>query len=102
MSTTAAGAASLVFSDEPKFSLIFYLSLLLVVAFIIRRLRQWRRLRHIPGPPLAGFSRWFWLVPLVRSGQLDLRLQALNKKYGKLSALDKQSLQNHVCLIVVC
>jgi len=67
---------------------MFSLSLLLGVAFIFQRLRQWQRLRHIPGPRLAGFSRWFWLVPLVRSGQLDSRLQALNKKYGKISAFN--------------
>lgn len=85
MFSAVADAAGMMFSDQQRFSLVFYLGSLLVAAFILRRLRQWQRLRHIPGPPFAGFSRWFWLVPLVRSGQLDLRLQALNKKYGKIS-----------------
>ncbi|KAK4245539.1 cytochrome P450 [Corynascus novoguineensis] len=65
-------------------SLVQCLGLLLVVTFLIRRLRQWQRLRHIPGPPLAGFSRLFWLVPMARSGDLPGWMRVAEQKYGRI------------------
>ncbi|KAK4153647.1 cytochrome P450 [Chaetomidium leptoderma] len=69
---------------DKRLGLIVCLGSLLVAAFLFRRLRQWQRLRHIPGPPLAGLSRFFWLVPLVRSSRLNIWLQELDKQYGRI------------------
>lgn len=58
---------------------------LLLGCFLISRLRQWQRLRHFPGPPLAGFSRWFWFFPVVRSGRIHEKLVEANLKYGPIA-----------------
>jgi hypothetical protein len=64
-------------------SFVLIVGLPLVVTLFTSRLRQWLRLHHIPGPPFAGLSRWFWLAPLGLSGQKHIRLQEVNRKYGK-------------------
>lgn len=50
---------------------------------LIRRLRQWHRLSHIPGPRWAGFSRLAWLVPLSTSGKYTTWMRDIDKKYGR-------------------
>jgi len=81
MLQSSIGAVSMMLSENR--SLVQCLGLLLVVTFLIRRLCQWQRLRHIPGPPLAGFSRLFWLVPMARSGDLPGWMRVAEQKYGK-------------------
>jgi hypothetical protein len=76
-------AVSRVLSEQHRLAAVSYFGLLLVVTFLVRRLRQWQRLRHIKGPRLAGFSRWFWLVPVVRSGELPTFMRELESKYGR-------------------
>ncbi|RYO86091.1 hypothetical protein DL762_004886 [Monosporascus cannonballus] len=44
---------------------------------------RWRRLRHIPGPPAAGWSK-LWLLRHVVSGRLCTKLEELSGKYGPL------------------
>jgi hypothetical protein len=76
-------SVSLMLSEQHRLRLVLLLTSLLVITFVVRRLRRWQRLRHIPGPPLAGFSRWFWLVPMARSGELPERARQVESKYGK-------------------
>ena len=45
-------------------------------------LSQWRRLRHVPGPPSAGFSKW-WLLRNTLQGNLHLRTKEACSKYGQ-------------------
>lgn len=42
----------------------------------------WRRLRHIPGPPLASISH-LWSFFAVASGQSHIKIAKAQKKYGK-------------------
>jgi hypothetical protein len=76
-------AVSTVLSEQHRSRLMLCLGSLLAVLFITRRLRQWQRLRHIPGPSLAGFSRMFWLVPMARSGEIPAWMLDIERRYGK-------------------
>jgi hypothetical protein len=76
-------AMSMLLFKQHQLGVVFCLSLFLVVTLFIRRLRRWQRLRHIPGPPLAGFSRLAWLVPLARSGEIPTWMREAEQKYGK-------------------
>lgn len=42
----------------------------------------WRRLRHIPGPRSAGFSKW-WMLRNTLGGNMHLALKAACETYGK-------------------
>nr|XP_036584608.1 cytochrome p450 [Colletotrichum truncatum]KAF6794126.1 cytochrome p450 [Colletotrichum truncatum] len=53
---------------------------LYAVALIVR---QYVRLRHIRGPPSAGFSQW-WLLQAVYSGNMHLKFYEANQQYGSL------------------
>ncbi|KAL2265921.1 hypothetical protein VTJ83DRAFT_5273 [Remersonia thermophila] len=64
--------------------ILTFCSLLIFSVFAFRRLSQWYRLSHIPGPPLAGFSRLVWLAPLGLSGQYTTWMRDINRKYGRL------------------
>lgn len=48
----------------------------------IQTIRAWLRLRHIPGPPLAGFTN-LWLVRVIMGGNAHWELGLANEKYGK-------------------
>ncbi|TVY62782.1 Cytochrome P450 monooxygenase mpaDE [Lachnellula suecica] len=50
---------------------------------IFETIRSWLRLRHIPGPPLAGFSR-LWLVWNSLKGRLAYATEEASGKYGSL------------------
>ncbi|KAB5550779.1 cytochrome P450 family protein [Coniochaeta sp. 2T2.1] len=50
------------------------------------RLVVWQRLRHIPGPPEAGWSK-LWLVRHQIGGRLCLDLPAVCEKYGPLARI---------------
>lgn len=42
----------------------------------------WRRLRHIPGPKLAGLSKW-WMLRNTLGGSMHLALETACETYGK-------------------
>lgn len=42
----------------------------------------WRRLKHIPGPPSAGLSKW-WMLRNTLGGNMHLALKAACDTYGK-------------------
>jgi len=57
--------------------------LLAVLAWrVVSTLRQYLRLRHIPGPPSAGISQW-WLIRAVGGGRTHLDLYEACQKYGE-------------------
>ncbi|KAL1839543.1 hypothetical protein VTJ49DRAFT_1406 [Mycothermus thermophilus] len=73
------------FSGEDSVrEILTWCSLLIFSISIFRRLRQWYRLSHIPGPPLAGFSRLIWLAPQGMSGQYTAWMRDIDRKYGRL------------------
>ncbi|KAG7284219.1 hypothetical protein NEMBOFW57_010583 [Staphylotrichum longicolle] len=58
----------------------------LVLYFAIGRIRAWARLRHIPGPPDAGWSI-FRLARWQCSGRMYKRLQELSRQYGPVARI---------------
>ncbi|TEA19139.1 Cytochrome P450 monooxygenase lolP1 [Colletotrichum sidae] len=56
---------------------------LLVAYLIVARIRDYVRIRHVPGPSLTAWTD-FWLVKNTAGGELAFKLQHLNKKYGPL------------------
>ncbi len=58
---------------------------------IATRVATWARLRHIPGPFTARFSK-LWLVRRQMTGKLVLDLQDVCKEYGTIAVtVDRQS-----------
>ncbi|KPM37142.1 hypothetical protein AK830_g9413 [Neonectria ditissima] len=53
-------------------------------AAVIRRIRQWSRLRHIPGPKLAGWSTC-WQLKEALSGRYHDSLKRASDAYGEAS-----------------
>jgi hypothetical protein len=53
----------------------------LILWSLITRARNWSRLRHIPGPPAAGWTKAF-LVRHQFSGKLLQHLRDVAQKYG--------------------
>jgi len=49
---------------------------------LVSSIAQYFRLRHIPGPPGAGFSKW-WLVGRITSGRTHLDYYEVCEKYGQ-------------------
>ncbi|WQF76942.1 Putative cytochrome P450 [Colletotrichum destructivum] len=63
-----------------------YIALLVwgpVLYIVTQIVRQYVRLRHIRGPPCAGFSPW-WLLRAVYSGNMHLKFYEANQQYGSL------------------
>lgn len=58
------------------------LAAVIVLLRIALVLRTWNRLRHIKGPPLAGFTN-LWIIYTIMSGKAHLRLQRAAEKYGR-------------------
>ncbi|KAI1381952.1 cytochrome P450 family protein [Hypoxylon crocopeplum] len=63
--------------------ILFLLVVGLLAYHLITRFVQWRRLRHIPGPPAAGWSK-IWLLRHVVSGRLCTKLEETCNEYGPL------------------
>lgn len=60
-----------------------FFAMLICVAVLLRT-RTWLRLRHIPGPPFAGFSE-LWLLRKTLGGRCHLDTSEACKKYGARS-----------------
>ncbi|KAE9374995.1 pisatin demethylase [Stipitochalara longipes BDJ] len=56
----------------------------LVASAVIFRVRRWLRLRHIPGPPLAGWSKAAWLLRKALGGRFHLDTAEVCEKYGSI------------------
>ncbi|KAK4209072.1 cytochrome P450 [Rhypophila decipiens] len=58
---------------------------------IITTLKQYLRLRHIPGPPLAPFTR-LWLARSETGGRLYKDVYEVNQKYGPIARIGPNEL----------
>lgn len=58
----------------------------LLILLTVMNYRSWNRLRHIPGPPGAAFSKW-WMLRNTLGGQMHLALKRACDDYGE-SALE--------------
>ena len=67
---------------RPAYRLVLYILGFLLLAHTIRRVRQWYRLRHIPGPPLAGWTS-LWLTKQYLNETFFLDVPALVAQYGE-------------------
>ncbi|KAH7627830.1 cytochrome P450 [Sordaria sp. MPI-SDFR-AT-0083] len=76
--TGLAGSAS-----ETPIALIVAGVVLYLSYFVISDIRQWWKLRHIPGPFLSSFTR-FPLVKCAWNGRMAYDYHALQKQYGPL------------------
>jgi hypothetical protein len=56
---------------------------LLVFVQIVRLIRRWYRLRHIPGPTGAGWSSW-WQLRGALSGRYHEDLKNVADQFGKI------------------
>lgn len=54
----------------------------LVTYAVFSRVRTWLRLRHIPGPPLVGWSK-AWLLRKALGGRFHLDTAEVCEKYGQ-------------------
>ncbi|CAG9989777.1 unnamed protein product [Clonostachys byssicola] len=69
---------------QPQRESLVWTSLgLLLTTFIVQQIRQWYRLRHIPGPRLAGWSI-LWQLSGALSGRYHEILNEVAEEYGPL------------------
>lgn len=73
-----------VYSILPEWAPLVVAALTSLLIYIVAStFISWRRLRHIPGPPLASFSS-LWSFLTVLGGQCDVELSGAQEKYGKI------------------
>jgi hypothetical protein len=48
---------------------------------------SWRRLNHVPGPPGAGWSKW-WMLRNTLGGSMHVALERACNKYGECTCTD--------------
>ena len=60
---------------------LFPLLILAVAYFLFGRLREYRRLKHFPGPSTTGIS-WWWHSKAVLSGRCYEHYGDVTEKYG--------------------
>jgi hypothetical protein len=64
-------------------STTFFIGALGAVSYaVITRFILWRRLRHIPGPLIAGWTK-LWLLRHVVPGKLCTKLVDICNEYGR-------------------
>ena len=76
----AAGAVARLGGPGP--AALGLLALAAVVYALATSVVAWRRLRHIPGPPGAAWSRW-WLLRNTLGGEMHLGLKRACEQYGE-------------------
>lgn len=54
-----------------------------LLLWVVRAVGQWYRLRHIPGPASAGWSKW-WQLSGALSGSYHEKLHSACEEYGVL------------------
>ncbi|KJK76997.1 hypothetical protein H634G_08039 [Metarhizium anisopliae BRIP 53293] len=63
---------------------VVILTAIIYTSLILPRYRQWKKLSHIPGPAIAGWSK-IWLLRHVLPGTLCKRLEDVTKTYGPIA-----------------
>lgn len=71
----------------PVTLLLYSVGLCLLVA-LARGFGSWRRLRHIPGPPLASISS-LWMVKKSLTGTFHQHLRHVAEEYGTAVLTDR-------------
>ncbi|KAH7124580.1 pisatin demethylase [Dactylonectria macrodidyma] len=66
-------------------------ALLLTTWLVVSTIRQYVRLRHIKGPPMAGLTQ-AWLIRCVGSGRTHLDLWEVCQKYGDVARVGPNDL----------
>jgi hypothetical protein len=61
----------------------------LITVTIVVNIRSWLRLRHIPGPPFAAFSK-LWMLRKTSGGRFHLDLAEACEKYGTVPVLQSR------------
>ena len=77
----------------------FYLVLLAVSVYGLKSYSSYRRLAHIKGPFLAGWSN-FWLVRTVYNLNTHQELYEVNKKYGVALSCSDQVMTRLIILLL--
>jgi hypothetical protein len=68
---------------RPSAGLFLYILSLLVLGRVIQKVQAWYRLRHVPGPPLAGWTGLWLARQFLKGGRtFSLEVPALVEKYG--------------------
>ena len=67
---------------ESASTLILYLLGFLLLGNTVNGVRRWHRLRHVPGPPLAGWTS-LWSTKQLFNGTLFNSVPAMMDKYGE-------------------
>ncbi|CAK7203654.1 hypothetical protein SEUCBS139899_006392 [Sporothrix eucalyptigena] len=67
------------------------LGLVLLAYITASTIASWHRLRHIPGPPGTGFSKW-WMLRNTLGGNMHLATKAACREYGPLVRLGPNQL----------
>jgi hypothetical protein len=73
---------SLIFITELLYAVRLYIPLAIVAWYLACSYLSYRRLSHIPGPWLAGWSS-LWLVGAVWRKKSHLEFYEVEKKYGQ-------------------
>lgn len=62
------------------------IGILLVTVVVLLWVRSWNRLRHVPGPFIAGWSK-LWMLFNTMGGRMHLVVEEAGEKYGKRPAI---------------
>lgn len=63
---------------------------LLILFLTARTLYIWNRLRHVPGPSSAGFSKW-WLLKRTLNGTIHMETALATFDHGEVTQVRCQS-----------
>ncbi|KAK1476984.1 hypothetical protein CCUS01_16700 [Colletotrichum cuscutae] len=77
----------------PTWTLLAALFVIFVLFRVYETARQYRRLRHFKGPPLAAVSK-SWLLKTVTGPRGHLEFYKVTKKYGSLARIGPNDLLN--------
>ncbi|KAK1511856.1 hypothetical protein CTAM01_00786 [Colletotrichum tamarilloi] len=78
---------------HPTWTLLATLFVIFVLFRVYETARQYRRLRHFKGPPLAAVSK-SWLLKTVTGSRGHLEFYNVTKKYGSLARIGPNDLLN--------
>lgn len=66
-----------------RFSIIAWTAIVLTLTlFVAQRVRSWQCLRHVKGPAMAAWSKW-WMIRRIAAGRMHLELAEVCEKYGR-------------------
>ena len=76
-------------ADDTRFipALVGIFIILIIAKSLVSRILRYLRLKHIPGPISAGWTR-LWLLRQAVGGKSHQAFFEVNKKYGAFSYLD--------------